>query len=184
MKNIGILLLSFLMVLSLTTFASAYEVYSSGPLNSVAIDFYVNNDGPGTINSVEFDLLSPYVIDTSISPVGTNPSGVTSTFFANNEIETNHYSQFGFTFTGFTLGSGLFSFNWDPDVVGNSAYGAIISELAGTQVKLNGVYLGDMVITGDHLSVAPVPVPGALLLLGTGLLSLATYGRRKSSSSS
>ncbi len=63
MKKIKILACTFIFLLALASMASAYQVYSSGPLNSVSINFFVNNDGPGTINSVQFDLLSPFVID-------------------------------------------------------------------------------------------------------------------------
>ena len=77
MKKIGILALVFVCLLGLASMASAYQVYSSGPLNSFSIDFFVNNNGPGTINSIQFELLTPFVIDPpAFSLVG--PAGGTA----------------------------------------------------------------------------------------------------------
>jgi len=188
MKKIGVLLLSFAVLVSLASFAGAYAVESSGPLNSTSIEFFVENDGPGTINSVVFSLLSPFDIESPVFSV-VNPAGVTSTDFYLDLVEPGHYAKFGFDFTGFTNGAGTFSFAWDPDKVGDPGYGAIISDLVGTLVTLyatEGKYCGQMVIDPDdrdHLEAnfccfEPVPVPGALLLFGSGLLGLVGFRRK------
>ncbi|MHB9074938.1 MAG: PEP-CTERM sorting domain-containing protein [Desulfobaccales bacterium] len=185
MKKFGALLLSFAVLVSLASFAGAYEVESSGPLNSTSINFFVENDGPGTINSVVFSLLSPFDIETPVFNV-INPAGVTSTDFYLDLVEPGHYAKFGFDFTGFTSGAGTFSFAWDPDKVGDPDYGAIIGDLVGTLVTIytsEGKYCGQLVIDGDHLEAnlccfEPVPVPGALLLFGSGLLGLVGFRRK------
>ncbi len=74
-----------------------------------------------------------------------------------------------------------FSFGWDPDIVGDPIYGATIGELAGrilvTLYATEGKYCGLMGVTGDFLTAdlccfQPAPLPGGLLLLGSGLLGL------------
>lgn len=136
-----------MLVLSLASFAGAYEVFSSGPLGSSSIQFFVNNNGPGTINQVDFTLKSPFDIEEPVFNVN-DPPGVTSTSFYADPVDPSnpgHYAKSGFSFTGFTNGAGVFSFTRDPDIVGNPAFGATIGELAETLVTLfatEGKYCG------------------------------------------
>ena len=55
-------------------------------------------------------------------------------------------------------------------------------DIAGLQISLVGEefagFAVDNITFGTHGTVAPVPVPPALLLLGSGLLSLGLFGRR------
>jgi PEP-CTERM motif len=181
MKKLSVFLLILGMVVTGSTAAyGSYDVYSSGPLGSTSIDFFIADSGPSSISKITYSLQDSYVIDSS-NPIFNvvNPAGGTSTYFVNGS-----FNAFGFNFTSFDVGDS-FSFSWDPDKVGDPSYGAIISELAGTQVTLvtgAGTLNGTMVIdpTQNHLVTvfSQVPEPLTLMLLGLGLVGVASLRKR------
>ena len=66
----------------------------------------------------------------------------------------------------------FFEFNWDPDIVGDPSYGAIVSEQVGMSIDLItavGTVSGVLAVDGDHLSVVipspSVPESSTILLL-------------------
>lgn len=174
------ILLMLLIFIFLSSPAFGYQVYSSGPLNSFSIDFYIDNDGLGSISGVTFNLIGDYVID----PVAgiwnvTGPAGGSATYFQNASS-----TSYGFNFTGFDSGE-IFSFSWDPDKADDSSYGAYIQDLAGTGVTLitsTGSLAGILSIdaTQDHLvaSWSKAPEPATMLLLFLGLIGLAGIRRK------
>jgi hypothetical protein len=121
MKRMGIAILGLVLILAATP-ALAYQVYSSGPLDSNFIDFFIQNDGAGDISKITFDLSNtqsnasgnpPLVMDISTFSQFFTPSGGTYSEFLGIPVEANHYSIFGFTFTGFSSEK-TFQFSWDP----------------------------------------------------------------------
>ncbi len=60
-----------------------------------------------------------------------------------------------------------------------SAGSYLLAVTGTTSGHFGGFYTGNAILTGDAtFAVAPVPVPGAILLFGSGLLGLAGFARR------
>lgn len=186
MRKFGVVILSLVFLLGLASMAGAYQVYSDPivpPGNRII--FNIINNGPGTINTVEFELFSPFVIDRPIFNESLPPTGGTADDFYNSVAGED--VEFGVNFTNFTVGKS-FSFEWDPDKVADDTYNASINDLADkilvTLFATEGSYEGRMEANVDRLEAnfrcfqpAPAPLPGALLLFGSGLLGLAVRRR-------
>jgi hypothetical protein len=57
--------------------------------------------------------------------------------------------------------------------------GTIFPDFPGGQLIVVGSIWGDGHVTISNLAVSAVPLPGALVLLGAGMVRLVAYGRRK-----
>ncbi|NLA74525.1 MAG: PEP-CTERM sorting domain-containing protein [Deltaproteobacteria bacterium] len=85
------------------------------------------------------------------------------------------------------VGSGVYNFNYDSNEFGASILGLVQINLLGTlDVTIQSI-VGDfyfasssLVVTGiDGAAAAPVPEPATMILLGSGLVGLAGFGRKK-----
>ena len=96
----------------------------------------------------------------------------------------NQFLRFSWGATGFASGS-TFTASLDPDVVGNPAFGAIVSDLLNLIVTIS-FFDGSVINTkfidnpaqGAGLQLAPIPLPAALPLFVTGLGAVWLARRR------
>ena len=130
-------------------------------------------DGGAELNylSLEFE---PDVFKSVLS----NPYGYVPNDWTSSLIESSSGSTYAISTAGSTLGMGE-NLTFAIDVL---MYSAALSDSAlwnEGQVWGQSWFAGDTLHGGDGGSTAPVPEPGTLLLLGTGLLGLASFRRRK-----
>lgn len=182
-----------LLSIASTAGAASITVINPGPADRVSFDATVNNNSGGTISSISIDLSGTIAAQPGgggslafggASNISVPAGGTASVFGAQGD------TVFGFNYTGFNDGLSH-SFNWDPDTVANSSYGAIVAEYVGALVTAtvggvnwSGTFVFDQ---GNNYAIATltdgttvVPVPGALVLMLSGLAGFGAVARRKS----
>lgn len=178
-------LLAGVMIAGMATAANAtISGSTSGPDDSFSINMFFDNLGPEDVLGLTIDasgttsIAGPPLIFESFSPGGTAGP---ATF--NGTLNTSVLS-FSWGAGGFTSGQS-FSLSLDPDIFGDSSYGAVISELLGTTVTatlagggiFHGVFVDDPAERAG-LKLSAVPLPGALSLMLLGLGMLGAVGSR------
>jgi hypothetical protein len=156
-----------------------------GPDDGFSIGFIFTNDMAADIVSISIDGTpsDPDLIWDSVFNVGGTADAPSSTDGIDTAVLTGNWLAGGFQ-TGET-----FSFSVDPDFVGDPSASIVVSQLAGTLVSVlfadasifSGIFVDDpadgaglMLVSAD-----PVPVPGALVLMGTALAGFAGLRRKK-----
>jgi hypothetical protein len=165
-----------------------FEITSSDPSGSSAVGFFGNITEPGTGFTIG-------VIDVSGTTAPVTGKGTftiddgTNTLTA--DLTWEKISQVGSGGSlNFEAKANLTNIQYaglglDPDLVALRDAGGGINVLSFqftstyTLSELKDGATPPVPLTSYSGSVTPVPVPGALLLLGAGLLRLATYGRRR-----
>lgn len=198
MKRLRLLILSLAVLLCVagTAGAFSYEYYSGGQFfgdgDSALFGFDLAYSGnasgsgaPGlspandivlsdTLGDPVYDLTSSYFkVVLSANPT---PPGTPTTPTGNLTITYESFSGLGQTyniFSGLVDTTGTFYFNLGSDVLDalRDPYGQIF-------LSANS----DLYLTEVGIAVQPVPVPPAVLLLGTGLVGLFALKRRKAAS--
>lgn len=188
MKKLLVSLSLGLGVLAATpAFAGSFLIFNAGPANTTNFSVNVANNDGFDLTKITFDLTN-----TEAAAAGTQtlvfggsfglvpPPGGTAVGFGVQDSLT-----FGFNFTSFNTGED-FDFSWDPDILGNASYGAILSEAVGTIVTLvttGGTVSGVLALdrTGNLVAeiASPVPEPTSLALVVVALCGLGVARRAR-----
>ncbi len=139
------------------------KVTSGGQANVTAVDKLINNI---TVTVPPGGTFLDFIINPGCPP-GSHDCGTANvTVDANNPAGT-------FTFA-YTLGNGQ-NFLTITATVGETIFSVTFDDTTGfqdfNQPRISGL--------GGDTTVTPVPEPSAMLLLGSGLIGLAGYGRKK-----
>jgi hypothetical protein len=170
---------------------NSFQISAPGPLTSTDIVLLIENNDHFAILAAFFDTSGTTAIG---PPAGlplliggppfaeVNNTGGSATFVGDDTMHW-HYN-----FSDFATGDS-FQFNWDPDILGQPSYGAIVAEQAGLKISLlttQGLVTGILALDESRNLVAVIPSPTAvpeptsLLLLGSGLTAYALRRRRQS----
>jgi hypothetical protein len=179
-------------ILSVAASAGAASITLINPGAPDSVDF------TATLTNGSGNAISRLVVDlsttTATGPGGTGPLilgglggqtvplGMSTAFFGFNATE------FGFNYLNFNDGL-AHTFNWDPDTADNSDYGARLDEFVGARVTATvggsdwtGTVVYDVrnqwAIATLTEATTVIPVPGALLLMLSGLAGFGVLARR------
>ena len=132
----------------------------------------------GADGGAEMNFLSLEFEPDVFKGVLSNPYGYDPNDWTPNLIESSSGSTYALSTAGSTLGMGE-SLTFSIDVL---MYSPALSDSTlwnEGQVWGQSWYARDTLQGGDGGSTAPVPEPGTLILLGTGIVGLASFCRRK-----
>lgn len=145
-------------------------VLSNGSINLQSLDV----TAAGTVNSLTITLTDEYEGDFSGFTTRWNPS-------INNGFSVDFYVTITDTVTNFSWNS-----NWDNIATTGNFVNSISTLSSNNQWRITQQLILTKNITGSatfsvDATTSPVPEPGTMLLLGTGLAGLAAVGRRRKS---
>jgi hypothetical protein len=179
-KGLGTVV-ALVVVLSTSAFALPIGVVP-GPDDEFSIQMFFTHDPTSLVDITSIvvdggdtEVVGGILIWDSSATILTPTGGTVVTAGVDTSVLT-------YSFTGFNAGES-FGVQLDPDVPGQPAFGAIVSDLIGTTVlftfsdgsTLGGVFVDDPAPDAGlilEFARTPVPEPASLLSLGAGLLLL------------
>lgn len=191
MKILNHIAVAALLAFAGSASAASITLINPGAPDSVTFTATVSNNAGSAISRLTVDLSST----SAAGPGGTGPLilgglggqtvplGMSTAFFGFNA------TVFGFNYLNFSDGL-AHTFNWDPDTADNGSYGARLDEFIGAVVTatVGGVDWSGTVIYDDgnqwaiatltEGGTAVIPVPGALVLMLSGVAALGALARR------